>query len=357
MPATNSEVSAVGIFPSLDGVPGGVQASGREAREALQQRFGAQHVRQLSYGNSTSKLATVLAAMSLRGRRDIVLVWHIGLLKLLPFVDPSCSTGVAFIHGVEAWKPLDRITAVILARTASILTNSDHTWRRFLQFNPHFANHTHITVPLGIGSARAEPTLPTAESPMAVMVGRLDASEAYKGHREVIEAWSEVRNEVPGATLQIVGEGDLIGELRQVVTSNGLEEQVRFVGKLTNEQRDRILAQARCLVLPSRGEGFGLVYLEAMRLGRPCLVSTLDAGQEVVNPPEAGLAVDPSSRHDVAAAICRLLTAGPRWDEWSARARARYEERFTSELFRGRLVRAVDRVMETRAARSLVANV
>jgi len=89
--------------------------------------------------------------------------------------------------------------------------------------------------------------------------------------------------------------------------------------------------------MPSQGDGFGLVYLEAMRMGRPCLVSNLDAGREVVNPPEGGLAVDPHAPNDIAEAMQSLLSQGAEWDRWSALARARYESRFTGDHFRQRL--------------------
>ena len=59
-------------------------------------------------------------------------------------------------------------------------------------------------------------------------------------------------------------------------------------GQVKEDVKQDLLMRCRCLALPSRGEGFGLVYLEAMRMGRPCLVSTVDAAREVVNPPEAG---------------------------------------------------------------------
>jgi glycosyltransferase involved in cell wall biosynthesis len=104
-----------------------------------------------------------------------------------------------------------------------------------------------------------------------------------------------------------------------------------------------LIAEARCLVLPSKGEGFGLVYLEAMRLGRPCLSSTLDAGREVVNPPEAGLAVDPDDAMALSDAVVRLLNRGPEWERWSASAKARYESSFTAAHFEQRLVCALGR--------------
>src|SRR5205814_3547177 len=106
-------------------------------------------------------------------------------------------------------------------------------------------------------------------------------------------------------------------------------------------------SSSRAFALPSRGEGFGLVYLEAMRKGRPCIVSDADAGHEVVNPPEAGLAIDLDRPDDVVAAACRVLSDGPQWDAWSARARARYEGHFTAAHFKHRLLAALRPLADT----------
>jgi phosphatidylinositol alpha-1,6-mannosyltransferase len=177
------------------------------------------------------------------------------------------------------------------------------------------------------------------------MIGRLLRSEDYKGHREVIDAWPHVVERVSGAELWIVGDGDLRADLETMVRDRGMTGHVRFLGALPDAARDEVLLRSRCLLMPSRGEGFGLVYLEAMRVGRPCLVSTLDAGREVINPPEAGLAVDPADTRRVADAVSRLLTPGEEWDGWSIRARRRYEERFTAVHFEQRLVAALSEVV------------
>ena len=70
-------------------------------------------------------------------------------------------------------------------------------------------------------------------------------------------------------------------------------------------------------------------------------MSTLDAGREVVNPPEAGLAADVDKPGALADAVCRLLSAGPEWAAWSRRARERYEAHFTAKHFQARLADAL----------------
>jgi phosphatidylinositol alpha-1,6-mannosyltransferase len=173
------------------------------------------------------------------------------------------------------------------------------------------------------------------------MIGRMARDEGYKGHREVIEAWPLVLELLPDARLWIVGEGNLKPELIKLVIDQGLSDRVRFWGWVSEVEKQRLLTRAHCLALPSRGEGFGLVYLEAMRLGRPCLVSISDAGREVVDPPQAGVAVNPQDANSLAEALCRLMDRGPQWDQWSREAKKRYETLFTAEHFQRRLLRAL----------------
>jgi len=173
------------------------------------------------------------------------------------------------------------------------------------------------------------------------MLSRLSKGEDYKGHREVINAWPRVLEKTPDAELWIAGDGDLRSDLERLVAEQGLQNKVRFWGHVAEEKKQQLLEQSRCLLMPSRGEGFGLVYLEAMRLGRPCLVSTLDAGREVVNPPEAGLSADPDNNEELAGTICPLLADGPEWHQWSTQARRRYEENFTAKHFQERLLAAL----------------
>lgn len=253
----------------------------------------------------------------------------------------SLRAAYAFLHGIEAWKKPSFWLRRMLPQVNTFLSNSQHTWQTFLQFYPPAARARHLRVPLGIGAPSSEIVPRPAEVPAALMLGRLLQSENYKGHREVISAWPQVLAQLPHAELWIAGDGDLTTELRQLAEKLGVSQQVRFFGRVTEAEKQSLLARARCLALPSRGEGFGLVYLEAMRLGRPCLVSGLDGGSEVVNPPEAGLAAAPQHRDALAAALCRLLADTPEWAQWSAQARRRYETHFTARSFQDRLVSAL----------------
>lgn len=306
---------------------GGIQASARIAWEALIEQYGHRHVRMLSLGRNcdptpapeqaerwcaSSKVG--MACNALRGGLQVplVLYWHLSFTKLSPLLArPGRQKQVVYLHGTECWDPnLPIRSQEGLDRMDLFLANSQHTWRKFLSVHPRFTGKPHRIVPLGIGEPLSEPPANADLPPRAVMIGRMDAGENYKGHRELIGIWPQVRASLPEAELVLIGGGSLKTELEELSRSRA---GISFAGFVDEQRKQEILRNSRVLLLPSRNEGFGLVYLEAMRLGKPCLVSDADAGQEVVLPPEAGLAVDPSQPEDLLAAVLRLLRGEPGW--------------------------------------------
>ena len=353
----------MGLFPQWgNGHVGGIQASGRVAWEAIlaAAQNANRHAELLCYGkpengddsnspaaqlngvSSLSRSGAILDAMIRKRDVDQFIVWQLGLLKLLPFFRAGSAHVTLYLHGIEAWKTPDPLTRKLLRKVDLFLTNSDYTWARFITHHPQLATAAHQVVSLGLGSVSSRPG-PPATPPAALMISRLCKTEDYKGHREVIDAFPEVLKRLPDTELWIAGDGDLRSQLQQ---SAG-DKSVRFFGNVNEEQKLKLLQSARCLVMPSRGEGFGLVYLEAMRVGRPCLVSTLDAGREVVNPPEAGLAADPNNKAALTEALVRLLSDSQEWSDWSLQARQRYEHNYTAAHFQQRLLKALSLEMKS----------
>jgi len=338
---------------------GGIQASGRLAWQAISaapETFGPHF--QLCYGDdgpvgvpvppdalhTTSRRRAGLAALAMRRRFGLVLVWHMDMLKLLPLLQLHGARVVLILQGIEAWRRRPWPERALLKRVDMFVSISDYTWQRFVDANPEYVTAPHRTVPLGIGTPFEGQAPHPNPTPAALMVGRLARGENYKGHREMLEAWPLVVRQLPTAQLWIAGEGDLRQDLELLAAERGLQRVVRFLGFVSDEQKNDLIHQARCMAVPSRGEGFGLVYLEAMRLGRPCLVSTVDAGREVVDPPRHGLAVDPDDTASLAQAICRMLTNSVEWQAWSQQSRQRYEHYFSAQHYQQRLVAALNSV-------------
>ncbi len=358
----------LGLFPS-PGVVGGVERSGFEAWRAITESSReSNHL--VCYGppmsdeinaqierwggtlfHTRSQAMSALRVVSTQRHVRMVLVWHLGMLRLLPFVRGTGARTILYLHGIEAWQPVSGALVKLLRRVDLFLSNSDYTWQRFLDANSHLPDlraAAHRTVALGLGEVSDCLACRPTDRPTTVMVGRIARQEAYKGHDAVIGAWNGVLSRIPGARLQLIGPSEMTEDLRALSESNGVAQSVEFLGSVSEEEKMRRLAEARCMALPSRGEGFGLAYVEAMRMGRPCLVSTLDAGREVVCPMgemnPAGIAVDPDNRAALTSALVRLMTHDAEWDSFSTAATARYARLYTGAGFRSRLTSALEAI-------------
>lgn len=82
-----------------------------------------------------------------------------------------------------------------------------------------------------------------------------------------LEAFARLADEYPDATLTIVGIGEMEEQIRARIEQLGLQSRVTLTGGLPHEEVLRRMAQSDLFVLPSWGEGYGIVYIEAMAAG------------------------------------------------------------------------------------------
>jgi phosphatidylinositol alpha-1,6-mannosyltransferase len=204
--------------------------------------------------------------------------------------------------------------------------------------------------PLALG---ALPRLAAASSRIpgrVLVVGRLSATERYKGHEALFDAWPAVRARVPAASLVIVGDGDDRQRLEQLARARGLDGAVEFRGFVTREALDDEYSRASLFAMPSRGEGFGLVYLEAMAHGLACVGSTADAAAEVIVPGQTGVLADPADAESLSRHLIDLLSHPDVLRTMGDAGRARLHETFTYEAFRQRFVSLVSTALEPAGA-------
>jgi glycosyltransferase involved in cell wall biosynthesis len=116
---------------------------------------------------------------------------------------------------------------------------------------------------------------------------------------------------------------------------------VVFLGRVDDDTLEREYERCTAFVMPSRDEGFGFVFVEAMRAGRACIASR-GAAAEVVDDGASGVVVDPADRDQLTGALIRLLGDSAEADRMGARGRARFLRDFTEARFRARFTALVE---------------
>jgi phosphatidylinositol alpha-1,6-mannosyltransferase len=167
------------------------------------------------------------------------------------------------------------------------------------------------------------------------MVSRAD--DLYKGHASLIDCWPRVSAAVPGARLTFAGRGTRLTELRDRAAASPVAGSIEFRGFVPEDELDALYLSARVFALPSRGEGFGLVFVEAMRHGLPVVATVHDAGSEVNVDGVTGYNVNLDRPDELPDRLVRLLSDPPHAAALGAAGRRRWAEHFRASAFEARL--------------------
>lgn len=227
-----------------------------------------------------------------------------------------------------------------VARLAHVHVAISRGLARYLAEREGFDEASFEVVHYGIEAGPAPP--PIADPRRLAIVGRLIP---IKGHEVLLRALASLRDDMPETILDVVGDGPLEAELRTTVARLGLDGGVRFNGRVSPV--GPAFERAGLVVVPSFGEGFGMVALEAMERGRPVVASAVGGLPEIVEDGRTGLLVPPGDAHALAHAIRELVSDPERAAAMGAAGRERALEAFsqqrctdqTDELYRAALER------------------
>ena len=294
-------------------------------------------------GFGGARAAMLAAAAAERNTHDLVFTTHIGVGPVGRLLRSARGKLVQFIHGVECWRQLPFHQRIGLAATDGILSNSRFTMDRFIEFNPEWSRIPGTVCWLGLNrdldTQTSNPSPPVSGPPSVLIVGRMTGSERYKGHEELIAVWNDVRRFIPGARLEIVGGGDARADIEARAERLGhiRTGAIRFLGRVPYGELRDCYRNTDVFAMPSCGEGFGLVYLEAMAEGKPCIASTDDAACEVVLGDETGLLVRYGDRPALTRVVVELLSDADKRRRLGSAGRDRLRQHFTEEHFGQRL--------------------
>jgi glycosyltransferase involved in cell wall biosynthesis len=234
-------------------------------------------------------------------------------------------------------------------RNAHALTSiSDFTARQMVKMqgvNPDKIAVIPCIIREDLLNANGHHTQPHANSGKVLLtVGRLAATERLKGLDEVILSLHRVARQVPDTVYMIVGDGDDRKRLEDLVRENGLSDRVIFTGVVSDEELIGFYKGCDIFLMPSRQEGFGIVFLEAMAFEKPVIGGNHGGTPEVIVDNETGFLVEHGDVNALADRIIRLLLDRELCKRMGQAGRRRVEEFYTFDPFRKRLISFLSQV-------------
>jgi phosphatidyl-myo-inositol dimannoside synthase len=328
----------VGLFPDLLGI-GGIQEVSRQTVRALLHisaqkgwsssllglndppgvhEFSAGENKIAFRGFGRSKLRFILAALqNARKKPLIVLAAHPNLAPIALWMKrlaPKTKI-IVMAHGVEVWQPLPPRRHAALLAADMLLAASTSTVQKLTEVQrvpPEKIRKLPWPLDPEVLSLAAAPerlAAPAAfpPNPVILTVGRSAASEQYKGVDDLIRALPRLRATHKHLTLVAVGAGDDLPRLQKLAAGLGVASEVRFLTNLSKQELAACYARADIFALPSTGEGFGLVFLEAMAFAKPIVAAAAGGSTDLVEHNVNGLLIPPCDQAALIRALDQLL--------------------------------------------------
>mgnify|MGYP000002912637 CR=1 FL=1 len=278
---------------------------------------------------------------------DFLLLGHLSLVPagwLLAEVLGQASDWGVVLHGVEAWEAQPATRQLAFDSRPLFISTTEYTAREFASTN-NLANPRSGLLPLAIEPGRFEERCAEARTPEASLriltVGRLGVGEQYKGVDHMIHAVNQAHAEGVDVEYIVIGDGKDRQRLETIVKDVDAGDVVEFLGHVSDRRLIEEFERADVFAMPSSGEGFGLVYLEAMHYGLPLIASPEGGASHVIRDQVNGLEVQYGDVRELANAIIDLQDSDVRL-RLSRGAKHDVEERFSFERFREDLLRILD---------------
>ncbi len=328
------------LFPMLFGPPGGIQAVCRDILRAMTRGWPAASHRVLLYqdrevpaeageafgdalllpcgtahGPSRFRYTRAFAGAIGRRRPGLVVAGHAGLAPLAAWSKRLLGVPfVVWLHGIELRRRRGRSRSAALRRADRLVTVSRHTRRELAAFAPA-AGPRSVVLPNAVhdrfrpgGGAAVRERLGLDRAPLLLTVARYDAGESYKGYDLVLRALPEVLARCPDARYLLVGRGDDLPRVRALARDLGVDRAVVCAGAVSDEELPAWYDACDLFVMPSKGEGFGLVYVEALACGKPVIAGNRDGARDALMDGRLGRMVDPDDPDGLVEVILEFLT-------------------------------------------------
>jgi glycosyltransferase involved in cell wall biosynthesis len=257
-----------------------------------------------------------------RDRPDLIIVAHVNFAPVAHWLRKLF--GIPFIvigHGVEIWSDPGRHISTALRHATQLLAVSNFTRERMagvlgisrerIGLLPNTFDPDEFTVEPKPRFLLKRYKL-RADQPVILTIARLASAERYKGYDQMLRAIARVREKFPDVCYLLGGRGPDRPRVTNLVAQLGLTQNVILAGFIPVHELCAHYTLCDVFAMPSKGEGFGIVFLEAVGCGKPVIAGNKDGSVDAVLNGRLGVLVDPDDPKQIGDAIMGVLERSPK---------------------------------------------
>ncbi|MBE9224269.1 glycosyltransferase family 4 protein [Phormidium sp. LEGE 05292] len=265
----------------------------------------------------TLSFATKIFGYGLWQRPNLIISTHLNFTIAAYWLKRMANIPYwAVAHGVDAWN-IDRpALQTALQNADKIISVSGYTRDRLLA-EQNLDPTKVILLPNTFDASRFQITPKpeyllkryglTTNNSIILTVARLDRSEQYKGYDQIIQVLPEIRRHIPNVHYILGGKGSDRSRIMQLISQLDLQNCVTLAGFIPDNELSDHYNLCDVFAMPSKGEGFGIVYLEALACGKPTLGGFKDGAVDALCHGELGALVDPDNSAEIAQTLIKIL--------------------------------------------------
>lgn len=336
----------------INGV-GGIERVAQMTKEAVHQNYTTM-VLNIDGSKLKKLIYTIYLNLLVMFERNTVFIWMHPRIR--HFILVNVKFDLVWAYGIDVWSQRAFKRSVGIKRAKRVLTISRFTENRL---HEHCPSLSISRVPLYSSLERYQNSskncvIKNSDREFQIItVSRLSKEDDYKNIDLVIEATNILKRRSLAICLTVIGDGDDKIRLQQIAKSFGLENNVRFLGQISDKDLKQNLSVSDLFVLPSEtreldnhswvGEGLGIVYLEALSFGVPVLGSNVGGQTDIIRSGENGFAITPSSL-EIANKIEWCMNHGAEYELIRKNAPQVIRRTYNKENFQTELLKNIDKL-------------
>ncbi|MBC7850814.1 MAG: glycosyltransferase family 4 protein [Chitinophagaceae bacterium] len=271
---------------------------GNRAKFVLAEILNARHFDTIVIGHINLSIVAIAIKKMFPKKKVIIIIHGIEAMERMSFTKRQAMAAADQLWAVSEFtkRNLETIQGIDPQKIALFYNTIDP----FFQFPQHFQKPAYLLERYNI----------KPEQRVLFSLTRLNHNEGYKGYDTVIEALPEICKASPNVRYLIAGKGDdqEVAKIKKLVAEKGLQGRVELLGFVRDEELTDHYLMSDLFVLPSKKEGFGIVFIEAMACGLPVVAGNKDGSVDALRKGELGTLVDPDSASEIAAGVIKNLT-------------------------------------------------